>query len=188
MSVLRFSFVWSTVSRRSWFQFLLTLLFTSLRKQRKPKQTICTPIGWLNVSTAFGHILMPSARRWADKWSCTFHNFHTSISVSDFEVAWIPRNKTVGICGITYNAHSFVNMAIYDLKTTLVKFFSVLLNCLIIIFTYLVNFSRLHNFIKIAISPYEAASPTFDELLWTSNDYSHWKRHNCVRSFRFDKS
>ena len=45
--------------------FLKHLLSTFLRIQRKHQQTICTPTGWLSVSTALGHMFMTSAQRCA---------------------------------------------------------------------------------------------------------------------------
>ena len=40
--------------------FLKHFLLIFISIQGKPKHTVCTPKGWLNVSTVFGH-MMPSA-------------------------------------------------------------------------------------------------------------------------------
>ena len=121
---------WSGVYRRSWFHFFQNcqifqkhFLSTFIRIQRKPKQTICTPKRWLNVSTALGHMLMPSARRWADNRCCggfptrSHPNSQRHLVISGdagFE-------HTVWDCGylcynVLHNTHTFVYMAIYDLE------------------------------------------------------------------------
>ena len=43
------------------FRFLKTFPSIFIRMQGRPKYTMCTPKGWLNVSTALCHMLMQSA-------------------------------------------------------------------------------------------------------------------------------
>ena len=50
--------------------FTKNLQFFFINLSKNPKQTICTPTGWLNVSTALD-TLIPSAQSWADNRCCS---------------------------------------------------------------------------------------------------------------------
>ena len=74
--------------------------------------------GWLNVPTALGHMLMPSAKRWADNQRCKCFppcpDYKTPISGDSFYLTV----QDVGICGVKccILLTCFVYMAIYDLE------------------------------------------------------------------------
>ena len=84
--------------------------------------------GRLNVPTELGHMLMPSAQRWADNQCCrcipSCPDYKTPISGDCFDLTV----QDVGICGIKccILLTCFVYMAIYDLEIYLFHSFSVL--------------------------------------------------------------
>ena len=72
----------------------------------------------LNAPTALGHMVMPSAQRWADNQCCRCiplcPDYKTPISGDCFDL----NVQDVGICGVKccISLTCFVDMAIYDLE------------------------------------------------------------------------
>ena len=90
----------------------------------------------LNVPTALGHMLIPSAQRWTDKqcyrripYVLTIGHKLTMTACMCPGVGFDPTLWDVGIRGIKCSistANCFVYMAVYDLEMKLVYSFSVL--------------------------------------------------------------